>query len=152
MKVVLLLYYHLYKIKNANSTIPNYIVIPLNDQHWHDYFTAPSGVNVIFAIFDWNTDQVKSAEEYLKESLKANDGEYIKVTPNKTYGVYNTHRISIESVHNYELSYSVGNFHKQVKGGDGVSTDPDYYYIEYCSVIIAWSNEINQRTTTNSAD
>ena len=141
---------NLYKIKNANFTMPNYKVIPLNDHHYYDYFTAPNGVNVIFALFDWDANSEQSVEEHLKEKIKNNEGNYIKVTPNKTYGVYNNSKVAMDSG-GFELSYGIGNFRKQINHGT-VSNDPDYY-TEYSSpVIIAWSNEINQRTTTNSAD
>ena len=141
---------NLYKIKNANFTMPNYKVIPLNDHHYYDYFTSPNGVNVIFALFDWDADSEKSVEEHLKEKLKTNGGIYIKVTPNKTYGVYNNSKAALDSG-GFELSYGIGNFRQQINHGT-VFNDPDYYEESSSPVIIAWSNEINQRITTNSAD
>ena len=91
----------------------------------------------------------------MKRELKENsnkNSKYIKVTPNKTYRVYNTWDTSHENNGDYETDRGVGNFRETIIGGHGVPTDPDYYYREEYPIIIAWSNEINKHTTTNSAD
>ena len=141
-----------YKIKNANFTMPNYQIIQTSNRT--SYFTVPNGVNVIFAVFGWDNDSEKSAEEYLKEELKGNNVYYIKVTPNKTYVVYNTYIQAIEG-ESHESYCGIGKFHQEdiVTGaGGGVSNDPDYYDQYYYPVIIAWSSEINSHATNASAD
>ena len=115
-------------------------------------FTAPNGVNVIFAVFGWDTDLEQSAEEYLKERLKTNEGDYIKVTPNKRYLVYNSFQTSKESGNDYEEFYKIGNWHYETIHGYGVSNDPDYYDESTPPIIIAWSSEINSHATNLSAD
>lgn len=138
-----------YKIKKEVLVMPNYIVIHMSA---YPTFTAPNGVNVIFAVFGWDTDLEQSAEEYLKERLKTNEGDYIKVTPNKRYLVYNRFQTSKESVNDYEEFYKIGNWHYETIHGYGVSNDPDYYDESTPPIIIAWSSEINSHATNLSAD
>ena len=141
-----------YKIKNANFTMPNYQIIQTSNRT--SYFTVPNGVNVIVAVFGWDNDSEKSAEEYLKKELKENNVGYIKVTPNKTYVVYNTYIQAIEGG-SHESYFGIGKFHQEdiVNGdGGGVPNDPDYYEEYYYPVIIAWSSEINSHATNASAD
>ena len=142
-----------YKIKNANFTMPNYQIIQTSNRT--SYFTVPNGVNVIFAVFGWDNDSEKSAEEYLKEELKGNNVDYIKVTPNKTYVVYNTYIQASDFSGSYESYCGIGKFHQEdiTTGSSGsVSSDPDYYEQYYYPVIIAWSSEINSHATNGSAD
>ena len=132
--------------------MPNYQIIQTSNRT--SYFTVPNGVNVIVAVFGWDNDSEKSAEEYLKEELKGNNVDYIKVTPNKTYVVYNTY-IQASEGGSYESYFGIGKFHQEdiVTGSGGsVSSDPDYYEKYYYPVIIAWSNEINAHATNGSAD
>lgn len=129
--------------------MPNYIVIHMSA---YPTFTAPNGVNVIFAVFDWNTYLKQSAEEHLKERLKTNDGDYIKVTPNKRYLVYNSLKTSKESGNDWEEFYKIGNWYHETIQGYGVSNDPDSYEEYTFPIIIAWSSEINSHATNLSAD
>ena len=141
-----------YKIKNANFTMPNYQIIHTSNRT--SYFTVPNGVNVIVTVFGWDNYSEKSAEEYLKKELKENNVDYIKVTPNNTYVVYNTY-IQASEGESHESYFGIGKFNKEdiVTGSGGsVSSDSDYYEEYYYPVIIAWSNEINAHATNGSAD
>ena len=139
-----------YKIRKENTIVPNYKVI-ITNKYSQSYFTIPNGVNIIFATFNWNTNK-QSAEKYLEEKLKTNDGYYIKVTPNKTYEVYNNRRVSSKLMEDSEKDCVIGNFYQRIIHGIGVPVSDNYYEEYYLPVIIAWSSEINSHTINGSAD
>ena len=139
-----------YKIRKENTIVPNYKVI-ITNKYSQSYFTIPNGVNIIFATFNWNTNK-QSAEKYLEEKLKTNDGYYIKVTPNKTYEVYNNRRVSSELMKDSETDCVIGNFYQRIIHGIGVPVSDNYYEEYYLPVIIAWSSEINSHAINGSAD
>lgn len=139
-----------YKIRKENTIVPNYKVI-ITNKYSQSYFTIPNGVNIIFATFNWNTNK-QSAEKYLEEKLKTNDGYYIKVTPNKTYEVYNNRRVSSKLMEDSETDCVIGNFYQRIIHGIGVPVSDNYYEEHYLPVIVAWSSEINSHATNLSAD
>ena len=139
-----------YKIRKENMIVPNYKVI-ITNKYSQSYFTIPNGVNIIFATFNWNTNK-QSAEKYLEEKLKTNDGYYIKVTPNKTYEVYNNRRVSSKLMENSETDCVIGNFYQRIIHGIGVHVSDNYYEEHYLPVIVAWSSEIISHATNLSAD
>ena len=139
-----------YNIRKENTIVPNYKVI-ITNKYSQSYFTIPNGVNIIFATFNWNTNK-QSAEKYLEEKLKTNDGYYIKVTPNKTYEVYNNRRVSSKLMEDSETDCVIGNFYQRIIHGIGVPVSDNYYEEYYLPVIIAWSSEINSHATNGSAD
>ena len=139
-----------YKIRKENTIVPNYKVI-ITNKYSQSYFTIPNGVNIIFATFNWNTNK-QSAEKYLEEKLKTNDGYYIKVTPNKTYEVYNNRRVSSKLMEDSETDCVIGNFYQRIIHGIGVPVSDNYYEEYYLPVIIAWSSEINSHEINGSAD
>ena len=139
-----------YKIRKENTIVPNYKVI-ITNKYSQSYFTIPNGVNIIFATFNWNTNK-QSAEKYLEEKLKTNDGYYIKVTPNKTYEVYNNRRVSSKLMEDSETDCGIGNFYQRIIHGIGVPVSDNYYEEYYLPVIIAWSSEINSHAINGSAD
>ena len=139
-----------YKIRKENTIVPNYKVIIAN-KYSQSYFTIPNGVNIIFATFNWDTNK-QSAEKYLEEKLKTNDGYYIKVTPNKTYVVYNNRRVSSKLMKDSETDCVIGNFYQRIIHGIGVPVSDNYYEEYYLPVIIAWSSEINSHAINGSAD
>ena len=139
-----------YKIRKENTIVPNYKVI-ITNKYSQSYFTIPNGVNIIFATFNWNTNK-QSAEKYLEEKLKTNDGYYIKVTPNKTYEVYNNRRVSSKLMEDSEKDCVIGNFYQRIIHGIGVPVSDNYYEEYYLPVIIAWSSEINSHAINGSAD
>ena len=139
-----------YKIIKENTIVPNYKVI-ITNKYSQSYFTIPNGVNIIFATFNWNTNK-QSAEKYLEEKLKTNDGYYIKVTPNKTYEVYNNRRVSRKLMEDSETDCVIGNFYQRIIHGIGVPVSDNYYEEHYYPVIVAWSSEINSHAINGSAD
>lgn len=139
-----------YKIRKENTIVPNYKVI-ITNKYSQSYFTIPNGVNIIFATFNWNTNK-QSTEKYLEEKLKTNDGYYIKVTPNKTYEVYNNRRVSSKLMEDSETDCVIGNFYQRIIHGIGVPVPDNYYEEYYLPVIIAWSSEINSHAINGSAD
>ena len=139
-----------YKIRKENTIVPNYKVI-ITNKYSQSYFTIPNGVNIIFATFNWNTNK-QSAEKYLEEKLKTNDGYYIKVTPNKTYEVYNNRRVSSKLMEDSETDCVIGNFYQRIIHGIGVPVSDNYYEEYYLPVIIAWYSEINSHAINGSAD